>query len=100
MELLGAKPSPIKLERVSNIQISVSENLRLFDIINKRNALIAGGIIGLINGIQAQNFNYLVTFAGVLSLGIGIALSLKMPNIDQSNVSGESPSVPQTVISQ
>lgn len=89
MEFDESRPLLVELEKVSNIQISVSEKLGFSDIINKQNAFIVGGIIGLINGIQAQDFNYLVTFAGALSLGIGIALSLKMPNLDQSSVSGE-----------
>ena len=96
MEFAESRPLLVELEKVSNIQVSVSERLGLSDIINKQNAFIVGGIIGLINGIQAQDFNYLVTFAAATSFGTGIALSLKMPNLDQSNVSGENFSFPQS----
>lgn len=96
MEFIENRPSLVELERVSNIEVSISERLGFSDIINEQNAFIIGGIVGLINGIQAQDFNYLVTFAGALSLGIGIALSLKMPNLDQSSVPGENFSFPQS----
>lgn len=99
MEFAESKPLLVELEKVSNIQVSVSERLGFSDIINKQNAFIVGGIIGLINEIQAQDFNYLVTFAAAISFGIGIALSLKMPNLDQSSVPGENSYVPQVVIS-
>ena len=95
MEFTESRPLLVELERVSNIQVSASEKLGFSDMLNKQNAFIVGGIIGLINGIQAQDFNMPLTFASTIALGVGIAFSLGMPKIGEPDVSGENPYIPQ-----